>query len=343
MKNKLILFSLLFMSFYMNAQNDSIFVSEDKFEEQIQLLTNKLNSDFNKKINNLQSNNSLLREVMLDSLNIQNQRLYFVDSVMKENNALKESFILRLKSLKDSINSVKVKSDNQIRILEESINEKIKEIVSNQLQLKDNLGIVNNKTTTNFENLNTTISSKSKWGYLLIFGGILFALCLFYFLRKKVSHTTNKLEDTASKLESEQLKLDQKLIELYESQLVKQKQENTSSSKKDEDIDHSLALKVGDEIIRMRKNLSSMPEDTKGLKQLSKALQRIQDTFKVNGYEMIEMLNKPYNEGMKVVANFVPDENLEEGQQIITRIIKPQINFKGVMVQSAQIEVSIGE
>ena len=42
--------------------------------------------------------------------------------------------------------SAKVKSDNQIRTLEESINEKIKEIVSNQLQLKDNLGIVNNKT-----------------------------------------------------------------------------------------------------------------------------------------------------------------------------------------------------
>ena len=248
-----------------------------------------------------------------------------------------------MKSLKDSIVSVKVQSDNQIRILDKTINKKIEEIVSNQLQLKDNLGIVNNKTTTNFENLNTTISSKSKWGYLLIFGGILFALCLFYFLRKKVSHTTNKLEDTSSKLESEQLKLDQKLIELYESQLAKQKQENTSTSKKDEDIDHSLALKVGDEIIRMRKNLSSMPEDTKGLKQLSKALQRIQDTFKVNGYEMIEMLNKPYNEGMKVVANFVPDENLEDGQQIITRIIKPQINFKGVMVQSAQIEVSIGE
>jgi len=93
----------------------------------------------------------------------------------------------------------------------------------------------------------------------------------------------------------------------------------------------------------MRKNLSSMPEGTKGLKQLSKALQRIQDTFKVNGYEMIEMLNKPYNEGMKVVANFVPDENLEDGQQIITRIIKSQINFKGVMIQSAQIEVSVGE
>ena len=50
-----------------------------------------------------------------------------------------------MKSLKDSMVSAKVQSDNQIRTLEESINEKIEEIVSNQLQLKDNLGIVNNK------------------------------------------------------------------------------------------------------------------------------------------------------------------------------------------------------
>jgi hypothetical protein len=86
-----------------------------------------------------------------------------------------------------------------------------------------------------------------------------------------------------------------------------------------------------------------MPDDTRGLKQLTKALQRIKDTFKLNGYEMIDMLNKPYNDGMKVVANFVTDDTLESGQQIITRIIKPQINYNGIMIQSAQIEVSVGE
>ncbi len=86
-----------------------------------------------------------------------------------------------------------------------------------------------------------------------------------------------------------------------------------------------------------------MPDDTRGVRQLSKALQRIQDTFKVNGYEMVEMLNKPYVEGMKVVVNFITDENLEKGKQIITKIIKPQINFNGKMIQSAQIEVSVGQ
>jgi len=56
--------------------------------------------------------------------------------------------------------------------------------------------------------------------------------------------------------------------------------------------------------------------------------------------KIVNMLGKPYNEGMKVVANFVPDDSLEEGKQIITGIIKPQINYRGVMIQAAQITVS---
>ena len=43
---------------------------------------------------------------------------------------------------------------------------------------------------------------------------------------------------------------------------------------------------------------------------------------------------------MRVIANFTEDENLENGTQIITAIIKPQINFKGQMIQAAQVTVS---
>ncbi|HCO68944.1 MAG TPA: hypothetical protein DIT04_14465, partial [Dysgonomonas sp.] len=109
------------------------------------------------------------------------------------------------------------------------------------------------------------------------------------------------------------------------------------------EIDHSLALKVADEIVRIQKNLNQMDSNTKGLKQLSASVKRIQDNFAANGYELVEMLGKEYNEGMKVVANFIPSEDLEKGKQIITRIIKPQVNFNGKMIQPAQIEVSVGE
>jgi len=104
--------------------------------------------------------------------------------------------------------------------------------------------------------------------------------------------------------------------------------------------DHSLALKVADEIVRIEKNISRMDEGTKGLKQLSKAVERIKDNFASNGYEIVDMLNKPYEEGLKASVTFRTDPNMNEEQPKITRIIKPQVNFKGVMIQQAQIEVS---
>ncbi len=118
--------------------------------------------------------------------------------------------------------------------------------------------------------------------------------------------------------------------------------DETSSLTKDE-VDHSLVLKIADELIRIQKNLGSMDEGTRGLKQLNASVGRIANNFAANGYELVEMLGKPYKEGMLVVANFVPSEDLPAGRQIITRIIKPQVNYKGEMIQSAQIEVSVGE
>ena len=105
-------------------------------------------------------------------------------------------------------------------------------------------------------------------------------------------------------------------------------------------IDHSLALKVADEIIRIELNLSRMDSSIKGYKQLAKAVQRIKDNFQANGYEIIDMLGKPYVAGMKAAVTFVTDESLEKGQQIISKIIKPQINYQQQMIQAAEIEVS---
>ena len=83
-----------------------------------------------------------------------------------------------------------------------------------------------------------------------------------------------------------------------------------------------------------------MDSSVKGYKQLSASLRRIKDNFAANGYEIVDMLGKPYTEGMRATVNYVSDETLEDGAQIITGIIKPQINYNGKMIQSAQITVS---
>ena len=178
---------------------------------------------------------------------------------------------------------------------------------------------------------------------VLLFAVIAFVL--HYLLRKRISISSsaiNKiksaqegLEQAQKAMQEESVKLDSKLVELLDKQI-----EISPTGGNDEKIDHSLALKVADEIVRIETNLSRMDTSVKGYKQLTKAVERIRTNFLANGYEIVDMLGKPYNEGMKVVANFVSDETLAEGEQKITGIIKPQINYKGKMIQSAQITVS---
>ncbi len=45
---------------------------------------------------------------------------------------------------------------------------------------------------------------------------------------------------------------------------------------------------------------------------------------------------------MTVNPRFIPDESLASGDQNITNIIMPQVNYKGKLIQVADIEVSIG-
>lgn len=104
--------------------------------------------------------------------------------------------------------------------------------------------------------------------------------------------------------------------------------------------DHSLIKTLADRITFMEMTLYKMDKGVRGYKQLSKSIIQMKDNLKANGYELVDMLGKTYSDGMKVTANFVEDEELKEGEQIITSIIKPQINYKGVMIQSAQITVS---
>lgn len=179
-------------------------------------------------------------------------------------------------------------------------------------------------------------------GYLSFFVAI---IVVAYKLGKRINSGTATIADVRKtqealqaaqiKMQEESVKLDDKLLELFNRQLA-----NSPKVAGNDNPDHSLVLKVADDIVRIELNMSRMDASIKGYKQLAKAVERIKDNFKANGYEIVDMLGKPYNEGMKVIANFVVDENLEEGRQIITSITKPQINYNGQMIQAAQITVS---
>ena len=203
----------------------------------------------------------------------------------------------------------------------------------------------NKKIDENVGSLSDSLNSRTWFGVGSIFLAIMLLAVVYFILRKKInkgSSSISKIKAAQESLESaqkamqeESVKLDSKLVELLDKQVANQPKESAGNQP-----DHSLALKVADEIVRIETNLSHMDESVKGYKQLKKAVERIRDNFMANGYEIVEMLGKPYNEGMKVVANFVSDDTLADGEQKITGITKPQVNYNGKMIQSAQITVS---
>lgn len=246
-----------------------------------------------------------LRKEIRSSVSIQNQQAQFIDSLKQE-----------LMNTKNDLSDL----SNKLGI----------DITNTQKQIAENAN-----------NLNDNIKSKTTWGIMIVTIIILVMAAIYLILYKRVEKgksAIDKIKDTQKSIQEESLKLDGKLVGLLNQQL--NVQANISSNESNTQIDHSLSLKVADEIVRIEMNLSRMDSSIKGHKQLSKAVERIKNNFLANGYEMVDMLGKPYNDGMKVVANFVSDENLKDGEQIITGIIKPQVNYNGRMIQAAQITVS---
>jgi archaellum component FlaC len=185
---------------------------------------------------------------------------------------------------------------------------------------------------------------------ILGIAGLLLALTV----RKKHAEGSaaveNRIAQMREQLDQETVKLDEKLVPLLQNQMKimqTERERPVTSPPPQQDgallpVDHTLPIKVGEEIFRMRQRLNALPAETKGLKPLQKSLERLEEEFNQQGYELVNMLGLKYNEGMRVKAKFIASDELEIGQAIITKVIKPQINFRDKAIQVAEIEVSTG-
>lgn len=269
--------------------------------------------------------------------------------------------ITRISSIEGSIYKLNAK----VKTLEKTMNSldvEIEGVSNNTTELQSNVQGVNDKleeshsvlldsiNKTNDKVFNDAIISTNTTKKIIFYGCGCFlvisivVLFLYVLLTRRLSKGLSeidmlksiqkKLDSAHRDIETKSIKLENRLIEFIENQM------STSKTSVNSTPDHSLVLKVADEIVRIELNLSRMDPTIKGYKQLTKGVERIKDNFKAKGYEITDMLGKTYVEGMKVVANFVLDETLPEGSQIITGIIKPQIIYNGTMIQAAEITVS---
>jgi len=249
--------------------------------------------------------------------------------IVKED--LNQKIIDKQEEVIDSLNSLIEKSNQKLALINQQLDSKIQ--------------ATGQKADTQIAQLDSSVEKNRLYWIIATLATLLLGGLVYWLLGKRIKSSKTDVEtqirNTKASLEEESVKLDNKLVEVLETQLkLQQETSKVQPITANEKADHSLALKVADEIIRIQKNLSRMDDNTKGLKQLNSSVQRIQDNFAANGYELVEMLGKDYSEGMKATVNFVQDEDYEAGKRIITRIIKPQVNYKGTMIQTAQIEVT---
>ncbi|MCM1331994.1 MAG: hypothetical protein NC248_05230 [Bacteroides sp.] len=206
------------------------------------------------------------------------------------------------------------------------------------------INIFNNRTEfqTNSNKLTQSIKAKSQLIFLIyIIISLIITILAFIFV-KAIAKQKKEIESLSAKVD----KLNEEIVNRLSSEMgdirVMSKQicGLTSASGSTFESEQRLIATLADRITFMEMTLYKMDSSVRGHKHLSKSIKQMKDNLLANGYELVEMLGKDYHDGMKVTANFVEDEELPQGKQIITGIIKPQINYNGKMIQSAQITVS---
>ena len=105
---------------------------------------------------------------------------------------------------------------------------------------------------------------------------------------------------------------------------------------------HKMVFALAEELMRLETNISRMDISEEERRRFMFMVKSIKDNYLAKEYEIFNMLGKRYYEGMNVTGSFIPNDKIEKGKTIITKVIKPQVNFKGKMIQAAHIEVSVG-
>ena len=279
----------------------------------------------------------------IDSLRIE------VDALKSQQECLhKEIKALSLKNIKVERKISGLQHENgKLRFNVDSLQKECNTLVANQRTDKSELVNSIGRTNTLVQATKNMLSSRIVWGMCgLIVLLIAIIGIVVTFLKKfrlgttsidNVRKTQELLQATQTRMQEESVKLDNQLLTIVQKQL----DTSTSlTSKTTGEPDHSLVVKLADEIARIETNLSKMDRSVKGYKQLVQAKDRMINNVRANGYEIISLLGQEYNDGMQFQTRFVPDESLPAGKRIITGMIKMQVNYNGKMIQPAQIVVS---
>ena len=252
--------------------------------------------------------------LIMNNISEMEKKIYAVNDMVSELND----------KLNSKIDSVSGKTD--------SLSAELRQTAQNiEKQLNDQKETL----SSSISDVNNSFSMK----YIILIASVIAVFLLLMFLAKRKSNNTNKsiklLSDTQKMLKEQGAKIDQQLLEILE----KQMEAAAETKKSNAESDHSLPLKVADEIVRIQNNISRMDDTDKNVVRLNKALDRMKACFTAYGYEIVDMRGQEYTDNMPFEARFIPDDDIEQGKRIITGMDRLMVRYNGKMIQAPILAV----
>lgn len=262
-------------------------------------------------------------------------------STLKQN---QQSSNGKISDLSNTI-SAQSRSIDSLRKDISKVNEQMKQTSSD---MKKDISDTNDNINYKEKAMMSAINTKSVYAGLIGLLALVLSVVIFIIYRRRVNQSTldlNNIDSQITSLKNEQHRLEEniiasndKLISAIEKQAVVVKTEDEIK-----DQDHSLALAVANELTRIQQDLNFMDPTVKGVSQLKNRAKAIMTTLNSKQYEIPDLLGKVYNEGDNIIATMELNEDMKEGTNRIKRVIRPQVSYKGKLIQAAEVFVEFNE
>lgn len=114
---------------------------------------------------------------------------------------------------------------------------------------------------------------------------------------------------------------------------------NNKGGKSNGQIDHTLSLKLANELNEIKHHLSNLPIDTAGIIVLKEKYAKVESILNDVGYELVELQGIAVTDDLQKQAELIVPEGIDADNKIVSKVIIPQINYKGDVIQTATVEV----
>lgn len=290
--------------------------------------------------------NSIIIVLFLLSTSIVNaQAIDSIDinriAILEQQNTVLRKQLTKLAQRTQELATQVSSNSEKVNLLGEAVEQKVGGLREQMDSIDESYGLRMTNTETVVQATDTRQHKSVVWGIVTASVLCLLLVATYFILRKRIAQKGDDIELLRARADDINRQMVERMDkELAELQKIASATSVPTTGGNGADPDHSLVKALADRITFMEMTLYRMDPSVKGHKHLTRSIKIMKDNLLANGYELVDMLGKDYVEGMKLSASFVSDDNIEEGKQIITGIVKPQINYKGKMIQAAQITVS---